>query len=66
MILHLRYVFIFFQSFFDPLIGRENVNWFFWLKYYTTRPIEYNNLFGTSSFILASWEHEMFETGYYT
>ncbi|KAI2994802.1 CAZyme family GH105 [Aspergillus niger] len=34
-------------------------------EYYTTRPIEYNNLFGTSSFILASWEHEMFETGYY-
>lgn len=51
--------------FFHSFVIRLNANAIVFSKYYTTRPIEYNNLFGTSSFILASWEHEMFETGYY-
>ncbi|PWY94197.1 cell wall glycosyl hydrolase YteR [Aspergillus sclerotioniger CBS 115572] len=35
-------------------------------EYYTSQPIDYNSVYGTAPFILASWEHEMFTTGYYT
>ncbi|PYH97978.1 cell wall glycosyl hydrolase YteR [Aspergillus ellipticus CBS 707.79] len=34
-------------------------------EYYVSQPIDYNSVYGTAPFILASWEHEMFLSGDY-